>query len=133
MKLCWTQDYKKRPEITEICGFLANNPRLLAPCLEGPAAAVPVGDTELLQGRPSVPASPFDPTSFFPGNSTFNLVERTTPPASPSDLGPSAGFFSDNVREQLLPNNQNVQIAMQRLAPLASRTPSDIDLQNGLL
>lgn len=134
MKLCWTQDYKKRPEITEIVVFLANNPRLIAPCLEGPTASVAVDDTELLHGRPSVPASPFElANNFFRGNSTFDLGERTTPPGSPTELGPSSGFFTDNVREQLLPNNQSVNIAMQRLAPLASRTPSDSDLQSGLL
>uniref|UniRef100_A0A1B6MU76 receptor protein-tyrosine kinase n=1 Tax=Graphocephala atropunctata TaxID=36148 RepID=A0A1B6MU76_9HEMI len=45
MRSCWTLDYKKRPKASEIVEFIANNPRLLQPCLEGPLASVQIDDS----------------------------------------------------------------------------------------
>lgn len=40
MKSCWNQEYKTRPHASEIADFLANSPRLLAPCLDVPISSV---------------------------------------------------------------------------------------------
>uniref|UniRef100_A0A1B6EJJ0 Gamma-aminobutyric acid type B receptor subunit 2 n=1 Tax=Cuerna arida TaxID=1464854 RepID=A0A1B6EJJ0_9HEMI len=45
MRSCWNVDYKKRPKASEIVEFIANNPRLLQPCLEGPLASVQIDDS----------------------------------------------------------------------------------------
>lgn len=41
---CWTVDYKKRPQASEIVEFIANNPRLLTPCLDVPLSSVQMED-----------------------------------------------------------------------------------------
>lgn len=45
IKSCWNSDYKKRPQASEIVEFLANNPRLLSPCLDVPLSSVQIEDT----------------------------------------------------------------------------------------
>lgn len=49
MKSCWNLEYKKRPQASEIVEFLANNPRLLAPCLDVPLSSVEIEDTGQLE------------------------------------------------------------------------------------
>lgn len=49
IKSCWNSDYKKRPQASEIVEFLANNPRLLSPCLDVPLSSVQIEDTEQLE------------------------------------------------------------------------------------
>ncbi|XP_067007078.2 uncharacterized protein [Anabrus simplex] len=46
---CWNLDSKKRPRASEIVEFLANNPRLIAPCLDMPLASVQMEDTGQLE------------------------------------------------------------------------------------
>lgn len=46
---CWNRDPKKRPQASEIVEFLANNPRLLSPCLDVPISSVQLEDTGQLQ------------------------------------------------------------------------------------
>lgn len=45
MKSCWQLDSKVRPTAKEIVEFLANNPRLVFPCLDVPLASVQLEDT----------------------------------------------------------------------------------------
>ncbi|CAH2988979.1 unnamed protein product [Chilo suppressalis] len=42
IKSCWRQDYKTRPAASEVTAFLADSPRLLAPCLDVPLDAMPL-------------------------------------------------------------------------------------------
>lgn len=49
IKSCWNPDYKKRPQASEIVEFLANNPRLLSPCLDVPLSSVQIEDTGQLE------------------------------------------------------------------------------------
>lgn len=49
LKSCWNQDSKMRPAASEIVEFLANNPRLLAPCLDVPLSSVQMEDTGQLE------------------------------------------------------------------------------------
>lgn len=49
IKSCWNQESKKRPKATEIVEFLANNPQLISPCIEGPIAAVEMEGTDDLE------------------------------------------------------------------------------------
>lgn len=93
--------------------FLANNPRLLSPCLDTPASSVAVEDSDL--PLPDLPPSPFiTPPSFFPGED--GVEDHIT-------------AFDEGVHERLIPSGA-VHIPMTQLAPLASRTPSDIDIQS---
>ncbi|XP_050362010.1 uncharacterized protein LOC126781198 [Nymphalis io] len=46
IKSCWQHDYKARPTASEVAAFLADAPRLLAPCLDVPL------DTLSLDGEP---------------------------------------------------------------------------------
>lgn len=45
IRSCWTVDYKKRPQASEIVEFIANNPWLLTPCLDVPLSSVQIEDT----------------------------------------------------------------------------------------
>ncbi|XP_046995878.1 uncharacterized protein LOC124607652 [Schistocerca americana] len=49
IRSCWNKDYKRRPNASEIVEFLANNPRLLSPCLDMPLASVQMEDTGQLE------------------------------------------------------------------------------------
>ncbi|KAB0792760.1 hypothetical protein PPYR_14719 [Photinus pyralis] len=49
LKSCWNQDSKIRPTSSEIVEFLANNPRLLTPCLDVPISSVQMEDTGQLE------------------------------------------------------------------------------------
>lgn len=44
IRSCWNTDHKKRPQVSEIVEFLANNPRLLTPCLDVPLSSVQIED-----------------------------------------------------------------------------------------
>ncbi|XP_008543958.2 uncharacterized protein LOC103568771 [Microplitis demolitor] len=51
IKSCWAFDYTKRPSAPEIVDFLAMNPRVLSPCLDGPLSSVQIdhsGDIDSL-------------------------------------------------------------------------------------
>ncbi|XP_017773040.1 PREDICTED: uncharacterized protein LOC108560102 isoform X2 [Nicrophorus vespilloides] len=45
LKTCWMIDPKKRPAASEIVEYLANNSRLISPCLDVPLASVQTEDT----------------------------------------------------------------------------------------
>lgn len=45
IRSCWLKEYKKRPPASEIVESLANNPRLLSPCLDVPLSSVQMEDT----------------------------------------------------------------------------------------
>jgi serine/threonine protein kinase len=49
LKSCWQQNPKLRTRASEMVEFLANNPRLLVPCLEVPLASVQLEDTNQLE------------------------------------------------------------------------------------
>ncbi|EEB11146.1 tyrosine protein kinase, putative [Pediculus humanus corporis] len=49
IKSCWNLEYKKRPQASEIVEFLANNPRLISPCLDVPISSVEFEDTGQLE------------------------------------------------------------------------------------
>ncbi|XP_047041482.1 uncharacterized protein LOC124645677 [Helicoverpa zea] len=42
IKSCWQQEHKARPSAAEVAAFLADSPRLLAPCLDVPLDALPL-------------------------------------------------------------------------------------------
>lgn len=46
MKSCWTPDFKKRPTALQILEFVANNPRLVAPCVDVPHFSLQFSDSE---------------------------------------------------------------------------------------
>ncbi|KAK9510835.1 hypothetical protein O3M35_005535 [Rhynocoris fuscipes] len=53
IKSCWNKEYKKRPQASEIVEFLANNPRLISPCLDVPLSSVQMEDTGQLEMSPN--------------------------------------------------------------------------------
>lgn len=46
MKSCWKIDPKERPTASEIVDYIANNPRLLSPCLDDPITSVHINDSD---------------------------------------------------------------------------------------
>lgn len=46
MRNCWTADYKKRPTAVQILEFVANNPRLVSPCVDIPHFSIQFSDNE---------------------------------------------------------------------------------------
>lgn len=44
IRSCWNFEHKRRPQVSEIVEFLANNPRLISPCLDVPLASVQMDD-----------------------------------------------------------------------------------------
>lgn len=44
IKSCWQQEARARPTASEVAAFLADAPRLLAPCLDVPLDALPLDD-----------------------------------------------------------------------------------------
>lgn len=49
LKSCWQQESRQRPQASEIVEFLANNPRLISPCLDIPLSSVQMEDTGQLE------------------------------------------------------------------------------------
>ncbi|CAB3366072.1 Hypothetical predicted protein [Cloeon dipterum] len=49
LRSCWAKEYKNRITSPEVVEFLANNPRLIAPCLDVPLASVQMEDTAQLE------------------------------------------------------------------------------------
>ncbi|CAG9862835.1 unnamed protein product [Phyllotreta striolata] len=49
MSSCWKRESKERPTASQIVEFLANNPRLLTPCLDVPILSVQMGDSDELE------------------------------------------------------------------------------------
>ncbi|OXA51550.1 Gamma-aminobutyric acid type B receptor subunit 1 [Folsomia candida] len=49
LKSCWQLDAQKRPHSAEIVEFLANNPRIVSPCLDIPLASVQLEGTGQLE------------------------------------------------------------------------------------
>ncbi|XP_046384645.1 uncharacterized protein LOC124154916 [Ischnura elegans] len=49
LRSCWNLEVKKRPQASEIVDFLANNPRLISPCLDVPLASVQMEDSDQLE------------------------------------------------------------------------------------
>lgn len=83
MKLCWNQDYKKRPNASEIVEYLANNPRLITPCLEGPTASVQIENTGQMEMQ--LPESQFRKcSSTLSTKHVQNLANGSIPQASRS-------------------------------------------------
>uniref|UniRef100_A0A224XI24 Gamma-aminobutyric acid type B receptor subunit 2 n=1 Tax=Panstrongylus lignarius TaxID=156445 RepID=A0A224XI24_9HEMI len=58
IKSCWNKDYKKRPQASEIVEFLANNPRLISPCLDVPLSSVQLEGTGQLEMSIADPDKP---------------------------------------------------------------------------
>ena len=54
LKSCWNMTATKRPTASEIVELLANNPRLISPCIDVPLASVQVERTDSLELIPSV-------------------------------------------------------------------------------
>lgn len=48
MKSCWKIDPKERPTACQIVEYIANNPRLLNPCLDEPIPSMQIGDNDQL-------------------------------------------------------------------------------------
>ncbi|XP_075213197.1 uncharacterized protein LOC142319607 isoform X2 [Lycorma delicatula] len=49
IRSCWNREPKLRPQASAIVEFLANNPRILSPCLDVPLSSVQIEDTGQLQ------------------------------------------------------------------------------------
>ncbi|KAG5898979.1 Insulin-like peptide receptor, partial [Gonioctena quinquepunctata] len=49
IRSCWKREAKERPTASQIVEFLANNPRLLSPCLDVPISSVQLGDSDQLE------------------------------------------------------------------------------------
>lgn len=49
LRQCWVHDHKKRINASDVVEVLANNPRLIAPCLDVPLASVQMEDTAQLE------------------------------------------------------------------------------------
>lgn len=45
LKSCWNKDKDVRPKASEIVEFIANNPRLISPCLDVPLSSIQIDDT----------------------------------------------------------------------------------------
>ncbi|PNF24229.1 hypothetical protein B7P43_G15826 [Cryptotermes secundus] len=56
IRSCWNFDHKRRPQVSEIVEFVANNPRLISPCLDVPLASVQMDDyaEQLEMGLPNI-------------------------------------------------------------------------------
>ncbi|XP_014251648.1 receptor-type guanylate cyclase gcy-19-like [Cimex lectularius] len=109
IKSCWEKDRKKRPHASEIVEFLANNPRLLVPCIDVPISSVQMDDTAQLE----LPL-PQDKMRRF----SMTLRQRT--PSSPtSDIGlrtdlaqpllPTPARFRPTINSSISEEN-NIQI-----------------------
>lgn len=46
IKSCWKLDPKERPTASQIVDYIANNPRLLSPCLDDPITSVHINDSD---------------------------------------------------------------------------------------
>lgn len=87
IRSCWNFDRKRRPHVSEIVEFLANNPRLLSPCLDVPLASVQMDD-DTGQLKMALP------------NMTLRKCSVSMDFTSPSDTAASCG----HLRQPLLPS-----------------------------
>lgn len=46
IKSCWKIDPKERPTASQLVDYIANNPRLLIPCLDDPISSVHINDSD---------------------------------------------------------------------------------------
>lgn len=81
MKSCWNQDGKLRPAASEIVEFLANNPRLISPCLDVPLSSVQTEESDQLEINIPTPCRKFSSSFNFKSSlpNGFN-VESNSPP-----------------------------------------------------
>ncbi|KAJ8951813.1 hypothetical protein NQ318_019786 [Aromia moschata] len=97
IKSCFSRDSKARPAASEIVEFLANNPRLLTPCLDAPLALLQLEDADQIdldlstdfrkcsmssKGSPSTPGNGVSPEKRSPPRREF-------PPEEPHELDES--------------------------------------------
>lgn len=100
MKACWNQDYKKRPNASEVAEFISNYPRLLSPCLDVPLASVQMAETDSDQFEllPGMRKRKDEPTAdLLVGTSQINDLNRTP-----------KGYTKMNMRNGINLNDLNV-------------------------
>ncbi|XP_055645042.1 uncharacterized protein LOC129780610 isoform X2 [Toxorhynchites rutilus septentrionalis] len=100
MKACWNQDYKKRPNASEVSEFISNYPRLLSPCLDVPLASVQMAETDSDQFEllPGMRKRKDEPTAdLLVGTSQINDLNRTP-----------KGYTKMNMRNGINLNDLNV-------------------------
>lgn len=110
MKSCFQVDAKCRPTAKEIVEFLANNPRLVFPCLDVPLSSVQLEDTGQLEMhfpdnfRKSSNASfkPLNSVQSLPNGIASNSPSKTPPQLSVPDNAISVQLDSNCLREPLL-------------------------------
>lgn len=77
MRSCWSVDHTKRPTAPEIVEFLANNQRVIAPCLDVPLASVQLEHTGEMEMHLNTPA---DRKFSFPwSGQSFKSNSRASP------------------------------------------------------
>ncbi|KAF5297767.1 hypothetical protein FQR65_LT09941 [Abscondita terminalis] len=104
IKSCWNQDNKMRPTASEIVEFLANNPRLLSPCLDVPISSVQMEDTDQLEMH-------------LPEQFRKCSMSVSTKTSLPNGIS-SSSFDSklNALRQNSMPDN-NVSIPMDKCCP----------------
>lgn len=73
VKSCWKKDPKERPTASQIVDYIANNPRLLSPCLDDPISSVNISDSDQ-QGM-----APEEAFKVSPSKSVNGSVFQSTP------------------------------------------------------
>lgn len=75
IKSCWKIDPKERPTASQIVEYIANNPRLLSPCLDDPISSVHISDSDQ-HGMPPEEAFKGSPSKSVNGS----VLQSTTNP-----------------------------------------------------
>lgn len=71
LKSCWYKDREVRPKASEIVEFIANNPRLISPCLDVPLSSIQIDDTaqmDIISDTSPIPKCPSGSLSFTNSN-----------------------------------------------------------------
>lgn len=110
MKSCWQVDSKVRPTAKEIVEFLANNPRLVFPCLDVPLASVQLEDTGQMEMHlpdnfrkcSSASVKPLNSVPSLPNGISCTSPTKSTRQLSIPDSTTSLQLDSNCLREPLL-------------------------------
>lgn len=110
MKSCWQVDSKVRPTAKEIVEFLANNPRLVFPCLDVPLASVQLEDTGQMEMHlpdnfrkcSSASVKPLNSVPSLPNGISHNSPSKPVRQLSIPDSTTSLQMDSNCLREPLL-------------------------------
>lgn len=97
LRSCWYKDSETRPKASEIVEFIANNPRLLSPCLDVPLATILMEDSDQMD------ISGMDAASFRKCSSSISFKNSL-----PNGLNFDTNLPIKNV--DVFSNNESIQL-----------------------